>query len=91
MHSIPVSQAHSPTSFLTDPLRALSVHLAAWKARRRRRHDLALLMSMENHMLRDIGINPVEIGREEGSVLMLHPAVLATSMNIGMRGAQGDH
>ena len=68
-----------PSSFLSHPLQSFSITLAAWNERRRNRAGARLLMSLEPHMLKDIGVILAE-PRGTGAMLRWHPAVLATTM-----------
>lgn len=87
MHVIPVTHSSPRADFLFHPFKALSVTLSAWQQRRRRRADLALLMSMEPHMLRDIGVALAEPHGPSG-MLQWHPAVLATTLQDGPKAAE---
>jgi len=78
--SVPVPQpAIRAAGFLAHPLQSFSVTLTAWMERRRERADAALLMKLEPHMLRDIGVTLAEHRGARG-MLKWHPAVLATTM-----------
>ena len=59
--------------------------LASWKERRRRKADLALLMSMDPHVLNDIGVKIVHQPFTGAPMAQTHPAVLATTFGIGSR------
>lgn len=88
MHAIPVTPSSPRADFLSHPLKALSVAFGAWQQQRRRRADLALLMSMEPHMLQDIGVSMAE-RNGASSMLQWHPAVLATTLQ-GPHDPAGD-
>jgi uncharacterized protein YjiS (DUF1127 family) len=90
MHAIPVTQSSPRADFLSHPFKALSVTLSAWQQRRRRRADLALLMSMEPHMLKDIGVTLADEENRSG-MLQWHPAVLATTLDGRSQNAHGEH
>ena len=60
-------------SFLSRRLHAMSLTLAAWRERRRRRSDAALLMGLESYMLQDIGVSLTEC-RGSGALLQWQPA-----------------
>lgn len=77
--AIPVSQATSSQGFLSLALSSVTARLGGWQERRRHSADLALLMSMEPHMLEDIGVHLAE-KRGANAVLKWHPAVLATTL-----------
>ena len=62
------------------PMKALNSLLAAWKEHRRRKADLALLMSLDPHILSDIGVKLVRTPYDGGSIVSLNPAVLAATM-----------
>lgn len=79
MHSIPVAQAASRPGYVSSTLTTLAMRLNAWRQQQRQRADMALLMSMEPHMLKDVGIELTE-QRGASAVLRWHPAVLATTM-----------
>lgn len=80
MHSIPLAQTVSFAGVLAHPLKTLSTAYGTWKASRRRRADLALLMSMDSHMLNDIGVILSE-SKGPSAVLKWHPAVLASTFD----------
>lgn len=80
IHTLPVSRPLSQPGFLSRPIQAIWSTLATWGARHRQRADMALLKSMEPHMLDDIGISLAEFPHQGGSVLTFHPAVLATTV-----------
>lgn len=71
--------------FVFQPLQNLFAAAAAWKARRRRKAELEMLMAMDPHILSDIGVKIVQepcLGR---SLMQCHPAsVLATSVTAGV-------
>ena len=79
--TVPVPQpaAHA-ADFLLHPLHSLSVTLAAWRERHRQRAGAALLMRLEPHMLKDIGVILAEQHGGPGAMLKWHPAILATTM-----------
>jgi uncharacterized protein YjiS (DUF1127 family) len=89
MHAIPVTQPSPRADFLSHPLRALSVAFGTWQQQRRRRADLALLMSMEPHMLQDIGISLAD-RNAASSMLQWHPAVLASTLQGAHDAAEGE-
>lgn len=79
MSSVPVQwPAISAAEFLAHPLHSATVTLAAWKEHRRQRAHAALLMRLEPHMLKDIGVTLVEHHGPSG-MLKWHPALLATT------------
>lgn len=65
--------------FLSHPLHSLAVTLVSWRERRRERAGAALLMRLEPHMLKDIGVTLAE-QRGARAMLKWHPVVLATAM-----------
>ncbi|WP_421696459.1 DUF1127 domain-containing protein [Aestuariivirga sp.] len=62
------------------PLQAFAALFTAWQERRRAKADLALLMSMDPHVLQDIGVTLVHTPYDNGSIISHHPAVIATTM-----------
>ena len=65
--------------FLSHPLDGFSATFAAWRERRRQRAGAALLMRLEPHMLKDIGVPMAEQRGGVRAMLKWHPAVLATT------------
>lgn len=76
LQTVPVSPL---AGFLSHPWQSFSITLTSWKARRRSRADARLLMKLEPHMLKDIGVTLAE-QRGGAAMLKWHPAVLATTM-----------
>ena len=70
----------SAARFLSHPLHSLTVTLSTWRERRRQRVGAALLMRLEPHMLKDIGVILAEHHGGARAMLKWHPAVLATTM-----------
>lgn len=66
---------------LSHPLHSLSVMLAGWRESRRERAGAALLMRLEPHMLKDIGVILAEHRGGARAMLKWHPAVLGTTMD----------
>ena len=87
MHVIPVSPSSPRADVLSHPFRALSVVFSAWQQSQRRRADRALLMSMEPHMLQDIGVALAEQSGSSG-MLQWHPAMLATTLKGSSKDAK---
>lgn len=84
MHAIPLIQSSSRSAGLSHPFAVLAMSFRAWKQRRRRQADLAMLMSMEPHMLKDIGVTLVDRHGASG-MLQWHPAVLASTLTTDER------
>lgn len=80
LHSAP-DLARPGTGF--HPIQALAGAYAAWKVRRRKRADLALLMAMDPQMLNDIGVKIVH-EPHEGGLFQYHPVVLTTTLPYGI-------
>jgi hypothetical protein len=77
---VPVPQALARAmGVVSHPLHSLSVAFAAWGERRRQRAGAALLMRLEPHMLKDIGVILAEQRGGARAMLKWHPAVLATT------------
>lgn len=73
----------SRPNILLRPLQAISALAAGWKESRRRKADMALLMSMDPHVLQDIGVSIIHTPYDGGSIVSLNPAVIATTMHRG--------
>lgn len=79
IHILPFVHTEPRHGLLANPLQALANWHLAWKEHRRRRADMALLMSMDQHLLEDIGFKPGQ-PRSSAGLMQLHPAVLATCL-----------
>ena len=75
---VPPAAAPVP-GVLSHPLQSLWAALAAWREHRRQHAGAALLMRLEPHMLKDIGVPIAEQRGGVRAMLKWHPAVLATT------------